>query len=173
MKLLILYYSKTGFTKRYAQWLGEDLSCDCLPFESRSGVDLSQYDAVAFGSSLRAGKIRKLSWFRKQLPKLKGKRLSVFFTGAMGPDPQAVQKAISQNLTPQEREQVKAFYLWGGLNYDAMEGMDKWMMGVFRKMLQSKKEPTDEDKQAAQMVASSFDKTDRAFLKPLENYLRG
>lgn len=172
MKLLILYYSQTGFTKRYAQWLGEDLHCDCVPFEGRGGVDLSRYDTVAFGSSLRAGKIRKLSWFRKQLPKLKGKRLALFFTGAMGPDPQAVQQAVSQNLSPREQEQVKAFYLWGGLNYDAMAGVDKWMMGVFRKMLQSKKNPTQEDKRAGEMVAASFDKTDRASLGPLEEYLR-
>ena len=88
MKLLVVYYSKTGFAKRYAQWLEKDLSCDCVPFAQRGTVDLSRYDGVVFGSSLRAGKIRKLAWFRKQLPQLSGKRLAVFFTGAMGPDPQ-------------------------------------------------------------------------------------
>ena len=141
MKLLVVYYSKTGFAKRYAQWLEKDLSCDCVPFAQRRGVDLSRYDGVVFGSSLRAGKIRKLSWFRKQLPQLSGKRLAVYFTGAMGPDPKAVRQAVAQNLTPREQEQVKAFYLWGGLNYEAMGGVDKWMMGVFRKMLQGKRTP--------------------------------
>lgn len=171
MKLLVVYYSKTGFAKRYAQWLEKDLSCDCVPFAQRRGVDLSRYDGVVFGSSLRAGKIRKLSWFRKQLPQLSGKRLAVFFTGAMGPDPQAVRQAVAQNLTPREQEQVKAFYLWGGLNYEAMGGVDKWMMGVFRKMLQGKKNPTEEDRQAARMVAASFDRTDPANLASLEEYL--
>ena len=30
MRLLVVYTSKTGFTKRYAQWLAEDLSGDCF-----------------------------------------------------------------------------------------------------------------------------------------------
>ena len=156
MRLLVVYTSKTGFTKRYAQWLAEDLSGDCFPLEQAARVDFSGYDAVAFGSSVHAGGVRKLAWLKKRLPALAGKRVALFFTGAM---------------PPQERQQVKAFYLWGGLNYQAMGPVDKWMMGVFRKMLASQKNPSPEDKLAAQMVGSSYDKTDRASLKPLEDYL--
>ena len=75
MKALIVYLSKTGFTKRYAQWLKEDLSCDCVPFDQRGQVDLSPYGAVVFGSSVHAGRIRKLGWLKKQLPALAGKRV--------------------------------------------------------------------------------------------------
>ena len=70
-----------------------------------------------------------------------------------------------------ELSQVQLFYLWGGMNYESMAGLDKWMMSVFRKMLASKKNPTQEDKLAAQMVAASFDKADRKYLVPLEEYL--
>lgn len=55
MRLLVVYTSKTGFTKRYAQWLAEDLSGDCFPLEQAARVDFSGYDAVAFGSSVHAG----------------------------------------------------------------------------------------------------------------------
>lgn len=171
MKGLILYYSKTGFTKRYATWLQEDLGWDCLPFEERAQVELSQYDGVVFGSSLRAGSIRKLSWLKKQLPRLSGKRVAVFFTGAMGPDEKAIAQCVEKNFTREELSQVQPFYLWGGMNYESMAGLDKWMMSVFRKMLASKKNPTQEDKLAAQMVAASFDKADRKYLAPLEEYL--
>lgn len=172
MKTVVIYYSKTGFTKRYAQWLKEDLGCDCIPFAERGSVDLSRYDQVVFGSSLRAGSVRKLGWLKKQLPHWTGKKVAVFFTGAMGPDPQAVEQTVAKNFTPQERERIPVFYLWGGLKYEAMQGVDKWMLGVFRKMLASKKNPTPEDKLAAQMVASSFDKADRSFLKDLEAVLK-
>ena len=163
MRLLVVYTSKTGFTKRYAQWLAEDLSADCFPLEQAARVDFSGYDAVAFGSSVHAGGVRKLAWLKK--------RLALFFTGAMPPEEKTVEQCVAQNLTPQERQQVKAFYLWGGLNYQAMGPVDKWMMGVFRKMLASQKNPSPEDKLAARMVGSSYDKTDRASLKPLEDYL--
>ena len=52
--------------------------------ENADQVDLSQYDAVAFGSSLRAGKIRKLSWFRKQLPQVEGQAAGGVFHGSYG-----------------------------------------------------------------------------------------
>lgn len=39
MNAIILYYSKTGFTKRYAQWISEALSCECVSFEQRGRVD--------------------------------------------------------------------------------------------------------------------------------------
>ena len=89
----------------------------------------------------------------------------------MPPEPNTVAQCVAQNLTDQEQKQVRTFYLWGGLNYQAMGPVDKWMMGVFRKMLASQKNPSPEDKLAAQMVGSSYDKTDRASLKPLEDYL--
>lgn len=129
MRLLVVYTSKTGFTKRYAQWLAEDLSGDCFPLEQAARVDFSGYDAVAFGSSVHAGGVRKLAWLKKRLPALAGKRVALFFTGAMPPEEKTVEQCVAQNLTPQERQQVKAFYLWGGLNYQAMGPVDKWMMG--------------------------------------------
>lgn len=85
MRLLVVYTSKTGFTKRYAQWLAEDLSGDCFPLEQAARVDFSGYDAVAFGSSVHAGGVRKLAWLKKRLPALAGKRVALFFTGAMPP----------------------------------------------------------------------------------------
>ena len=91
----------------------------------------------------------------------------------MPPEEHTVEQCVAQNLTPEERRQVRAFYLWGGLNYEAMGPVDKWMMGVFRKMLAGKKNPTPEDRMAAQMVASSYDKAERKYLEPLEEYLRG
>lgn len=60
MRTLVIYYSKTGFAKRYAQWLEEDLACRCVPFSQRDSVDLAAYDKVVFGSSVHAGGIRKL-----------------------------------------------------------------------------------------------------------------
>ena len=125
MRLLVVYTSKTGFTKRYAQWLAEDLSADCFPLEQAARVDFSGYDAVAFGSSVHAGGVRKLAWLKKRLPALAGKRVALFFTGAMPPEEKTVEQCVAQNLTPQERQQVKAFYLWGGLNYQAMGPVDK------------------------------------------------
>lgn len=68
MKTLVLYYSKTGFTQRYAEWIAEETDADCEPFDHRDGVRFGDYDAVLFGSSVHAGSIRKLKWFKSSCP---------------------------------------------------------------------------------------------------------
>lgn len=55
------------------------------PWSKPPRVDFSGYDAVAFGSSVHAGGVRKLAWLKKRLPALAGKRVALFFTGAMPP----------------------------------------------------------------------------------------
>lgn len=172
MKTLIIYCSKTGFTKKYAQWLAEDLDCRCIPYSERETVDFSAYQAVVFGSGCYIGKINKLGWFKKQLPKLRGKKLAVFFTGAMPPDAPDVHRLERENFTPQEMDAIKPFYLQGGLNYAAMNPVDRLLMACFRKMLKSKAN-SPKEKIMLQNVQHDFDKTDRETLKPLEDFLRG
>ena len=171
MKTIILYCSKTGFTRQYAQWLQEELRCDCVPFSERNTVDLSQYQAIAFGSGCYVGKIRKLDWFKKQAQKLRGKRLAVFFTGAMPPDAPDVHRLERENFTPEELRAIKPFYLQGGLNYKQMCLKDKLLMAGFRKMLKAHADSSKE-KVMLQNIQHSFDNTSRESLLPLLDYLR-
>lgn len=172
MNAVIIYHSKTGFTERYAKWLAGDLSCRCVPYAQRNTVDLAGFDTVVYGAGCHAGGIRKLKWFREKLPELAGKRLAVFFTGAMPPDPKAEEETAAKNLTPEERQAVKVFYLWGGLSYERMGALDKAMMAMFRKMMGNKTDLTGDEKEMAEAIAGSFDRTDRKYLEPLEEYLR-
>ena len=170
MNTVIIYTSKTGFTEKYAQWLKEDLSCDCVPFGARGTVDLSKYQAVAFGGGCYIGKINKLGWLKKQLPKLRGKKVAVFFTGAMPPEAPDVRRLERENFTPEELEQLRPFYLQGGLNYPAMNPLDRLLMAGFKKMLKSHAD-TSKERVMLQNIQDSFDSTKRESLKPLEEYL--
>ncbi|WP_304580530.1 flavodoxin domain-containing protein [Dubosiella newyorkensis] len=59
MKTIVLFTSNTGFTKQYANWLANDLSCPWIDLSKTKWVDLDEYDMIAFGSWLMAGKIKK------------------------------------------------------------------------------------------------------------------
>ncbi|MCI9257561.1 flavodoxin domain-containing protein [Acutalibacter sp.] len=171
MKTLIIYCSKTGFTRKYAQWLREDLDCDCVPFSERHSADLARYGAVAFGSGCYVGRIHRLGWFKRQMPGLEGKKLAVFFTGAMSPDPSDVRRLERENFNPRELCRVKTFYLQGGLNYGGMNPVDKALMAVFRQALRSKSD-SPRCRVMLQNIGQSFDKTERENLRPLEEYLK-
>ena len=65
---------------------------------------------------------------------------------------------------------MRAFYLWGGINYERMGLADRTLMSIFRKMLN--KEQGEEQKEMAKAIAKSFDRTNPAYLEPLKEYLR-
>ena len=52
-----------------------------------------------------------------------------------------MEQCVAQNLTPQERQQVKAFYLWGGPELPGHGPGGQVDDGVFRKMLAAQEEP--------------------------------
>ncbi len=172
--ILIIYTSKTGFTRTYAQWLQQDLHCDCVEYAQRHTVDLAKYQAVAFGGALYVGKINGLKWFKKQLPRLRGKRAAVFFVGAMPPDPADIRRVERENFQPEELSFIKPFYLQGGLRYGAMNPVDRLLMAVFKKMLKNKANApggSPKEKIMLQNIQHDFDQTQRDSLKPLEAYL--
>lgn len=165
MNAITIYYSKSGFSKRYAQWIGEELGCETVSYEDRDQIQLENYDTVLFGGGFHAGKINGLKWFKAKLPKLEGKKVIVFATGAMPPEAPDVEKAMKANFTDDQWHQVKTFYLWGGLCYEKMSFGDRLMMAVFRKMLKMQKQ-----EEMLKIVSSSYDQADREYLTPLLRY---
>jgi len=168
MKAVIVYYSQTGFTCRYAQWLAEELGCDCVPFNRRTKVKLDDYDVLIFGSGLSAGKIRQLSWFMESMAPREGRKKIVFAVGAM---PQAATEAIEQmfakNFTPEQRGRFELFYLQGGLCYEKMSWQERTVMRLMCSMLRKKKKRTPEDEGKLRMIEKSFDATDRSAIAPI------
>lgn len=174
MKTIIVYYSKTGFTKRYAQWIAEALEGECIPFEKRGEVRLADYDAVLFGSWLHAGSIQKIGWFKKQLRDLRGKKMGVFAVGATPAEAtEIVRQTFEKSFNEEERSCVRCFYLQGGLDYDKMGGVDRMMMRMLCKIISSKKQRTPEDDAMQQMISRSFDAADRKYIAPIVHEFHG
>ncbi len=59
------------------------------------------------------------------------------------------------------------FYCPGGFNYEKMPVPSRVMMKLFVKSLEKKKNRTEEEKYMAEMIASSYDITDRKYVKPI------
>lgn len=174
MKAVIVYYSQTGFTRRYAQWLAEALGCDCVPFNHRTRVKLDDYDVLIFGSGLSAGKIRQLSWFKESMAPREGRKKIIFAVGAM---PQAataeIDRMFAQNFTTEQRNEYELFYLQGGLCYEKMRWPERTVMRIMCAMLRRKKRRTPDEEGKLRMIEKSFDATDRAAIAPIVEAVGG
>ncbi len=170
MNTIILYHSKTGFTKRYAQWLAQELGCIAHPAGGRPLPDWNRYEVVIFASWFHAGKIRRLDWFKK-LP-LDGKERIVLVTGAMPADAAGVSESLAANFK-EDSQKYRAFYVPGGLNYEKMGIGDRLMMKAFAGMLNSKKDKSPEEAMMAENIGHSFDLSRREYLSELVEYVNG
>lgn len=163
---IVIYKSKTGFTERFAKWIGEELSCDVIPYARRSAINFDAYDTVIYGGGIYAGGIGGLKWFKEKLPAMAGKKVVVFASGATPSDSAETAKCLRQNFTDDEWSQIKAYYFQGGLCYEKMSLGSRIMMSMFRSMLKKQ----EGDSEAYRAIASSYDCASKEDLKPLLEY---
>lgn len=57
MNILLIYKSKTGFTKRYAEWISQEIDCKVVDISNIENIDFKYYDLIVYGSRIYAGKV--------------------------------------------------------------------------------------------------------------------
>lgn len=171
MKTIVIYNSQTGFTKRYAQWIAEKATAECIEYNEAKKINFDSYEAIIFGGWAVAGSISKLKWFKQNISKWKDKKLVVFCVGASPIENPEIEATLPKNFTEEELKQVRWFYCPGGLDYKKMPATSKVAMKMFVKMLNSKKNKTEDDLEQIRMVSSSYDISDVKYIEPIIQYL--
>ena len=140
MKNIVIYKSKTGFTKKYAQWIAEDLSADIFDVSKVTMSILTSYDTIIYGGSLYAGGIIGVKLIKENINKLKDKKVVVFATGASPLREDVINEVRNKNFTKEQQEDIKFFYLRGGFNYSKLNPFDKFLMILLKWKIKTKKE---------------------------------
>lgn len=167
MKTIVIYNSQTGFTRRYANWIAEAANAEVLPLAEAKKKDLSEYDAVVFGSWACAGSIKRLNWLKERMKDLSGKKVIVFCVGASPADNPDTKTAMEKTARDLGDENLPVFYCPGGLNYDAMSAASRMMMKAFAKVVASKKDKSEAEEVMAKMIAISYDISDPKYIEPI------
>ncbi|MFL0197692.1 flavodoxin domain-containing protein [Clostridium sp. WILCCON 0269] len=138
MKTVVIYKSKTGYTKRYAEWIAEDLSADIFDASKITVNMLTAYDTIIYGGSLYAVGIYGVKLITKNIDKLKHKKVVVFATGASPSRESVINEVRDKNFTPEQQKYIKFFYLRGGFNYSKLNPFDKVLMTLLKLKIKSK-----------------------------------
>ena len=139
MKTIVVYKSKTGFTKKYAQWIAEQLSADIFNISEVNINTLIKYDTIIYGGSLYAVGILGIDLINKNIDKLKDKKILVFATGVSPLSDKAINDITSKNFTQEQLKFINFFYLRGGFNYNKLNFFDKFLMTLLKWKIKSKK----------------------------------
>ena len=98
MNGVILYQSKYGMTRKYAQWLFDATHFDLLEMKQAKGTDLSRYEVIVFGGGIYASGIAGLNALKKQLAHLSPRKVVIFCVGASPYDEKALAAVKEHNM---------------------------------------------------------------------------
>lgn len=167
-KVVILYQSRYGSTKKYAQWLQEKLGCTMMETKSAKLQDVMQYDTIILGGGIYVNTVAGISFLRKHIEKLKNKRILVFAVGAAPKSEEYIQAVEHQNLKGL-LQGIPFYYCRGEWNEEVLNLKDKTMINMFKKML-AKKDLSSLPTYEVEMIDSlteQKDWTDPSYLEPI------
>lgn len=172
-ELLVLYKSKYGSTKKYAQWIREETGCDVFPVEAYKNGDFSGYTTVIFAGGVYAGSIAGLSTLKRNLRRLSGKYVAVLAVGATPFDEKSFEQLKTQNLRGLPAG-TPVFYARGAYDEKRMSLKDRTLCRMLKKSLAGK-EPSQLEPWMQTLVQAGdtpIDWTDPEELAPLLKYLK-
>ncbi|NCB62200.1 MAG: hypothetical protein EOM52_01050 [Clostridia bacterium] len=159
----IVYTSGTGFTRRYAQMLGEKTGLAVYDLKASGGP--AKDTPVIFMGWLCAGKLKGLKSAVKRWP------VQAVCAVGLGTDEMNRVERLAPSLGCPPGSNL--FYLRGGFAPEKLTGVAKVMMGMMRKAMQSKP-PADEDgKVMLDAFVNGGDWVDAARLDGVAAYLEG
>ena len=134
-KTAVVYYTKHGATKRYAEWIAEETGADLFNGDSVSARDLEDYDIIVLGGGIYAGGIRGLELFQKNIKRrFAGKDLIVFGVGISIDDEQNRKQAAQINFQ-KKLAGLPYIFLPGAFDPAAIKGVDKAIINFTKKMI--------------------------------------
>ncbi len=172
MRTVVVYRSISGFTKRYAEWIAEDLKADIFDAKKVKLETLLSYDLIIFGGSLHATGLNGIGLIKDNLVRLHVKRIIVLMVGASPARKDLLEEVRDANFTALERKGIDFFYLRGGFDFSKLDLVNKVLMLLLRVRLSLKKEKTPDEKGMLAAYDKPLDTTRRENVAELVAYAR-
>lgn len=171
-KGIIIYQSKYGATQKYVKWLQETTGYDCVRTKEATPGQAAQYSTIVLCGGIYASGIAGLSFLKKNIGRLKGKKIAILCVGASPYDEKAFHELRRHNLK-NGLENIPLFYGRGAWDMDKMTFVDKAMCKMLQKSIAKKDPAAYEPWMAALMsaVGQRVDWTDKNYLALLLEYL--
>lgn len=171
-KIALIYKSKYGSTKKYANWLKEKLKCDIYEGNKVKIKELLKYDTIIYGGGIYMGKLNGFDLIKKNINKLSKKKIIVFAVGCSLESEKNLNKIKKNNLQNGLDKDIKLFYFRGGLDFKNLKFCDKMALKLFRNTLVNKKEPlTEEERLILSYYEKAHDWINENSLIPLIKYV--
>lgn len=169
---IILYQSKYGATKKYADQLAEMTSFDIAETKKANIEEVEKYDIVIIAGGIYASGIAGISFLKKNIKRLKNVKTAVLCVGASPYDKASFDEIYKHNFK-EELAGIKCFYARGAWNEDAMTLKDRTLCRMLQKAVAKQDPETYQPWQKALMcaVGQKCDWTDKKYLDEVVRFI--
>lgn len=172
MSTIVIYKSKYGSTKKYAEWIAEELNCEAIDAKKADISLLEKYDTIIYGGGLYAEIIAGVTLITKNYEKLKNKKLIVYSTGITPLNYREYydKMVIEKNFKPEMLNRIKVYNFLGKMIIDELSLPHKAALKTLKKIMCGKENPTEMEKLLIELCETSGDFTDKEAIKELVMY---
>ena len=177
MKSIILYGSRYGSARRYAQELSKQTDIPAVSYQE--APPLSKLETIVYIGALYAGGVLGLTKTLRRQSFGEHQRLIIVTVGLADPDiPQNrenIRNALQKQIPAQLYGRAAVFHLRGAIDYQALSLGHRTMMALLHRSLQKKpaEEWSEEDKALMETYGKQADFVDFASLRPIINEIQG
>ena len=169
MKGIVIYKSKYGASKKYAEWISEATGFSCVSVKEADTNKLAEYDTIIVGGGVYASGMACVPFLRKNIDRLKGKKIIVYTCAASPYDKKFADALIDMNMKD-ELKGIPVYYCRGAFDMKNMSFADRTLCKMLRKAV-AKKDPKDWELWESALMEckedESCDWTDKAYIDPI------
>lgn len=171
---IVIYKSKYGSTKQYAEWIAEELNCKVLDAKNIGISDILNYNTIIYGGGLYAETIAGVTLLTKNRDKLKDKKLIVFTTGITPIDCRDYydKLVIKKNFGSISLSDFKIYNFPGKMVTSELSFVHRTAIKTLKKIMSDKDNPTEMEKLLIELCDADGDFTDKRLIKELVQYAR-
>ncbi len=154
--MIIVYESKTGFTKRYADILAAKTGFKA--YQVKEFLKIRNDEEIIFLGWMKVGKIQGLDKMRKY-------NIKVVCGSGTG---RTAEPSTETVLARNKIDNLPFFYLRGGcFPLKKLKGMDKIMLSMFVKILKNRKDKDERTNESIATIENGFDGVKEENLEPV------
>lgn len=174
MNTIVVYKTKYGSTKTYAQWIGEVLNCKVADAKDITIDELENYDTIIYGGGLYAETINGLGLITKNIERLKNKKIAVYSTGITPLDCRDYydKLVLEKNFKNGVPACIKIFNFTGKMVMSELSVVHRTALKTLKKIMSAKENPTEMEKLLIELCDVDADLSDRTQISGLIDYVK-
>ncbi|MCH5155096.1 MAG: hypothetical protein J1F69_00670 [Clostridiales bacterium] len=169
-KLLIIFKSNHGYTKRYVDILGNALGCDAVPADKFKGEMLTGYDKILFIGSVRGSVINGFNKISDYLDILY-KKLVVCGVGMLPNNEDRADIIKDATISVAYEKFIPVFYAQGGFDIAELSRTERIAISMTVRSIKMQSLINDDETFILNATATPTDEVKQANIQPLIDYL--